>query len=240
MEEISNLQLHQKIFVLDILDFMVRKPFYWYGNLEKGEYNQITQFCCLNDSEWGGKGKYIKFSPERLVLTFALDNIRKYYYNNEEYLTNFLKDYYNKVHTHFIKLQNELEASEEYKMRMEQQKMQQEEETMRRLMELEKKMEEQKIKKKEKIPCSVCGLLISKNHMAVHKKSNKCINFGKNKQGEEDIALLDGVETTFSSEDTNKIPKYSFKCDCGMILTKSNKSNHQNTKKCQRKRGLIE
>jgi len=139
MEEISTLQLHDKKFVLDILEFMIRRPICWSGNLEKGEYNEITQYCCLVDSEWGGKGQYIKFSPSRLVLTYVLNNIRNYYYKDNGYLINFLKDYYNKVNTHFIKLQNELEASEEYKMRMEQQKIQQEEEKIRRLMELEKK-----------------------------------------------------------------------------------------------------
>lgn len=177
--------------------------------------------------------------------------LENYKYNYNDPITDCL---FNPLTTHnkflneiYFNIKNRLETNEEYKMIQEQKKMQQEEEDMRRLMELEKLFEEQKIKmeklllkKKEKLHCSVCGLLISKNNMSVHKKMKKCINFGKEKQGEEDIALLDEVEITTETTTEEKIPKDSFKCDCGMIQKKSNKTNHQNTKKCQRKRGLIE
>jgi predicted RNA-binding Zn-ribbon protein involved in translation (DUF1610 family) len=135
---------------------------------------------------------------------------------------------------HDIQVENELKKQlkikEDNKLRMEQQRMFEEEERTRLVMEQEKKKQEEKKKleeyflrqqaiKTEKIPCPNCGKMIARGNISTHKIALVCINFGKE------------IEVR---------KKGYFTCECGKEERNTNRQNHLATKKCMRKRGLIE
>jgi hypothetical protein len=154
------------------------------------------------------------------------------------YSTNYRDNFSNPLSTHmkflleiYNILKKQLENTEEYKLRMEQQRMKQEEERIRLIKEQEKKLQEetkknqeyflkQQARKTEKIPCDNCGKLIARGNISTHKTMNVCINFGK------------------KVEEVRK--KGYFTCECGKEERNTNRQNHLATKKCMRKRGLIE
>jgi hypothetical protein len=156
---------------------------------------------------------------------------------DDTYSTNFKDNFSNPLSSHmkflleiYNILKKQLENTEEYKLRMEQQRMKQEEERIRLIMEQEKKLQEetkknqeyflkQQARKTEKIPCDNCGKLIARGNISTHKTMNVCINFGKK------------VEVR---------KKGYFTCECGKEERNTNRQNHLATQKCMRKRGLIE
>jgi hypothetical protein len=141
----------------------------------------------------------------------------------------------------YFNIKNRLETNEEYKMILEQRQMQLEEEETRRLMELEKSLEEKKNIKSEyyskKYPCPDCNKLISRNNIAVHKRTATCQKIAKKKKEEEDntVGLLDNIETPIPKEEETYPPKGFYLCSCGEIIKTTSKTGHKNTKKCQRK-----
>jgi len=141
----------------------------------------------------------------------------------------------------YFNIKNRLETNEEYKMIMEQRQMFLEEEEMRRLMELENLVEEKKNKKSEyyskKFPCPDCNKMISRNNIAIHRRTATCKTISKKKKEEEEdksIELLDKVEILIQQEETT-LPKGLYLCSCGEIIKITCKTSHKNTKKCQRK-----
>jgi predicted RNA-binding Zn-ribbon protein involved in translation (DUF1610 family) len=153
------------------------------------------------------------------------------------YSTNHRDNFSNPLSTHmkflleiYNILKKQLENTEEYKLRMEQQRKKEEEERARLVMEQEKKLQEEKKKnteyflrqqaiKTKKVPCPNCGKLIAWGNHSTHKTKKVCINFGKEIEVRE---------------------KGYFICECGKRESNTNRQNHLATQKCMRKRGLIE
>jgi predicted RNA-binding Zn-ribbon protein involved in translation (DUF1610 family) len=198
------------------------------------ELKSISLFNIMNGNKVSNYDFLLKLKQEETEILNVIHNLYR-----ENYQDLFEGDYRdnlnNPLSTHkqllcdLIKiLKKQLESTEEYKMKMEQQRMLEEEERMRLVMKQEKEIQKlkdyalkQKIKKTTKVPCPNCGEMKSYSNLATHMTMKVCINFGK------------------KVEEVRK--KGHFTCEfCGKEQSNTNRQNHLSTQKCMKIRGLIE
>jgi hypothetical protein len=237
-EMVSTKKHNQLEILMRIIEDMCIRPFYY------GRKAEDIELVNVYGTPLEEPTKYLRAIRDKSSLTLTklhelfLENYT-YNYNDPplDCLNTPLTKHSKFLNEIYFNINYRLETNEEYKIILEQRQMQLEEEETRRLMELEKLVEEKNNKKSEyytkKYPCPDCNKLISRNNIAVHKKTATCQKIAKKKK--EEVGLLDSIEIPIPKEEETYPPRGFYLCSCGEIIKTTCKTGHRNTKKCQRK-----